>query len=273
MRPRRGSARGRPASTAQRGAGDRCSGASDAPAQRPLHILAFLLPLIVWYEVGSMLYLTDDAGRLAESIRAWSILLGFFEAFDLAGLFLPAAALVAVLLAWHVMVGDPWRIRPAVLCGMAAEALLWTPPLVLMGAMISAASPALAPAGEGATGAAALYELSWQARLTLSVGAGVYEELLFRFVLMAAIHAVLVDLARWRDVAGTWAAIAVSSAAFALYHRPFLPDGSLDVSQAAFLALAGVYFGVLYVWRGLGVAAGTHALYDAAVLILLAPSK
>ena len=61
----------------------------------------------------------------------------------------------------------------------------------------------------------------------------------------------------------------ISAVLFALYHPLKTGAGVLEIRRAAFFLLAGVYFGVLYVVRGFGIAVATHALYDIAVVVLL----
>ena len=78
-------------------------------SKAPLHVLVFLLPLVIAYEIGSALYLSGAGGAPAETIRATKILSRFFESFGAAGLYLPGVALVAVLLIWHVLERRPWR--------------------------------------------------------------------------------------------------------------------------------------------------------------------
>src|SRR5690606_17654676 len=102
--------------------------------------------------------------------------------------------------------------------------------------------------------------------LTLSIGAGIYEELLFRMILIAAIHFVLVDALRFKAQTGGVVAVLVSAVAFALYHD--LSGSDLSARFAAYFA-AGVFFGALYLGRGFGLVVAAHALYDVAVLVLL----
>ncbi len=238
-------------------------------SKSPLHVLVFLLPLVIAYEIGSALYLSGAHGAPAETIRATKILSRFFEAFGAAGLYLPGVALVAVLLIWHMLEKRPWRIRPPVIALMAAETLGWTVALLVLQALISAAvgpAPLLAAA---ASSAQDLASQPWQARLTLSIGAGIYEELLFRMILIAAIHFVVVDALRLGETAGRIGAVTLSAIAFALYHD--LSGGDLSALVLAYFA-AGVFFGALYLARGFGLVVATHALYDVAVLLLLTPS-
>lgn len=236
---------------------------------RPLHILVFLTPLIVLYEVGSAMYLSGEEGA-RQSILAQKLLGDFFEVFGVVGLFLPGIALLTVLLVWHFLTGDRWRIHPPVIGGMFAESVAWTLPLLVLGAVHSRATERLAAAALASAGD--LYTLPWQARLTISIGAGLYEEMLFRMVLIALLHLILADLLRVRSGAAGAIAVLGAAVAFALYHNTTLPTGAIDWPRLVFLTAAGAYLGALYAVRGFGIAAGTHAVYDILVLVLLRPA-
>lgn len=240
-----------------------------AEVQRPLPILLFLLPLLVAYELGAFLYLSDSDGQ-PTTIAAWGMLARFFEMFGVVGLHLPAVLLVTVLLIWHVLEHHPWRVRLPVLVGMAMEACVWTVPLtilliVLQSALTGEAAPIAAAQVADPEG---LRSLPWQARLTISAGAGLYEELLFRMIAIAAIHAVLVDILRLPSWVGGGIAIVVSAAAFALYHNQAGGGGIRGAEALVPYFVAGVYFGVLYVVRGFGLVVGVHFLYDVVALLV-----
>ncbi|GIK20402.1 MAG: CPBP family intramembrane metalloprotease [Leptolyngbya sp. PLA2] len=220
----------------------------------PLHILVFLCPLILLYEIGAIVYLPG------ETIAARGILARVFESFGIVGLHLPAGLLVVVLLLWHALVRERWRVRAPYLVFMLMESCVWTVPLFLF-ALLMTAGPALQP--EVATAAAELRERSWQARLTLSIGAGLYEELLFRMILIAAAHFVLADLLRLPDHWAKIGSAAVSAVAFMLYHHAATPV------ESAFFLLAGLYFAGLYILRGFGIVVAVHALYDVLALVIM----
>ena len=96
----------------------------------------------------------------------------------------------------------------------------------------------------------------------ISVGAGLYEELVFRMMLIAVIHTLLVDLAGLRPRTGTGLAILISAVAFTWYHPLTDAAGVVSAPRIAFYFLAGLYFGLVYVWRGFGIVVAVHALYD-----------
>ncbi len=224
-----------------------------ARSTEPLHILVFLLPLIAMYEIGSAIWLVDpETGGILETIRAHRLLYKFFETFGVGGAMLPGVALVVVLLVWHALSKKSWRIRPAVVALMALESAAWTLPLLVLG---QAAGLVALAAGAGAEPT----DRPLGASITIAVGAGLYEELLFRMVAIALLHFILVDLIQIERRAGTWAAVALAALAFAAYHD----DWS---ARFVFLLAAGGFFGALYVTRGFGVVVGAHTLYDVIVL-------
>jgi membrane protease YdiL (CAAX protease family) len=233
---------------------------------RPLHILVFLLPLIVVYEIGSVLFLTNPQTGAMDSIRAERLLRDFFESVGVAGLHLPALVIVAVLLSWQIISNDRWRVRFPTLVLMGFESLAWTLPILVLNNVVGGSL-----LGGGAGGAAATLAaggdfsaMSWPQRVSVAIGAGLYEELLFRMVLIAMAHLVAHDLLRIRDYPSRVIAVIVSATAFALYHEAATSDPALF----AFYFAAGALFGSVYLWRGFGIVVGAHAAYDLIALLL-----
>lgn len=100
--------------------------------------------------------------------------------------------------------------------------------------------------------------------VVVSAGAGLHEELWFRLILFSGMAW---WFRRWAGPRVAWmAALLLSSLLFAAAHH--VGPGSEPITVAAFgyRSLAGVYFGLIYAFRGFAVAAWTHALYDAYVL-------
>lgn len=235
-----------------------------ALSTRPLHVLAFLAPLIVAYEVCSAIFLMDKSSGAHETIRAHRLMSGFFDAFGMGGVYLPGVALVVILLIWHVLLRDPWRVRPRVLGGMLIESCAWTLPLLVLWQIVAIAMDGAAMfAAAGAPGAVSM---SLPARLTIAIGAGLYEELLFRMLAIALLHFVFADVLRVQALWSGAIAVVGSALAFALYHDVYLAGAGVDWTRLIFYFLAGVYFGVVYLWRGFGIVVAAHALYDVVVL-------
>jgi membrane protease YdiL (CAAX protease family) len=131
---------------------------------------------------------------------------------------------------------------------------------------------------------AAPRKLDYPTQLVYAVGAGLYEELLFRVIGIALVHALFFDLLALPKHVGELASIGITAVLFALYHyfsfrigapnAPPVPDGVLvdmftvHIRKTIFFLLAGVYLACIYVYRGFGIVAGAHALYDVLVATL-----
>lgn len=226
------------------------------------HSLLFVLPLVVLFELGSMLYLS----QLDSTVSAFRLIGRFYNALGAYGIHLPALALVTVLLVQHVMSHASWRIRWVVPPAMLIESAIWTAPLLVLALMLgpeAAAQVAQEPAQP-----TSIHDWPWQARMTVAIGAGLYEELLFRMLLIAVIHLVATDLLRLSSGIGAMLALVLSSLAFAFYHDVWA-GGGLDLARVSFFALSGLFFGGIYLARGFGVVVGLHVMYDVLALLVI----
>ena len=98
-----------------------------ASTHRPLQCLMFLVPLLILYEVGVILYATEfvpGKGELPIHIVARTMLIEFFSRLHIQvpGIYLPGLIIVIVLLGWHIARKDPWRIEPKLYGWMFIEA-------------------------------------------------------------------------------------------------------------------------------------------------------
>jgi hypothetical protein len=103
-------------------------------------------------------------------------------------------------------------------------------------------------------------------RLTLSLGAGLYEELLFRVVIVALIANGMRLLGIGKLASGIVATI-VGALLFSAFHYVGSLGEPFKLESFVFRFLAGLAFSALYLTRGFGITAWTHALYDVAVLL------
>ena len=111
---------------------------------------------------------------------------------------------------------------------------------------------------------------SQMSQIMLALGAGLYEEMLFRLVLITMIHFLVSDVFGFSQTKGFLVGLIVSSVAFAWFHdQIFFLDGSINLRMAIFYFLAGLYFGLLFLMRGLGIAVGVHLFYDLLVLVVI----
>jgi len=94
-----------------------------------------------------------------------------------------------------------------------------------------------------------------------SIGAGVYEEILFRLFLTSALYLAGLKLFQERTGYAACFAVTISSVVFAMCHGT-----TLNINFLFYFA-SGVFFSALYTYRGLGVAVYTHVIYDIVVLL------
>ena len=221
-----------------------------AISRAPLTSLVFALPLVLAYEGGVLLL---GRGTPRNGADVW--LRQALDALGFGSYFLLPALTVLGLLAWHHVEHDRWQVRAGVLAGMALECCLWAAVLVgiarLQGRLWPQFSPLmLAPGRDGLL-----------ARVIGFCGAGLYEEVLFRLLLLPAVAFGLERLGASTAAAAGWAILA-TSCLFSLAHYVGPLGDTFDLYGFVFRTLAGVFFSLLFLARGFGIVAGTHAAYD-----------
>jgi membrane protease YdiL (CAAX protease family) len=219
-------------------------------SRRPLASLVFIAPLLATYEIGVLWFGVSPNG--ADQVMRWLLdSIGFGQHFLLPGL------IVAILLGWHYVSHAPWKLSAGVLSTMAVESIV----LALCVRGIAYLQNSIIALGilahlRQAVGNAIGY-----------LGAGIYEELLFRLILLS----LLAWLFRHIVVSPRRAmilAVVVSSLLFSAAHHMGPNGEAFHWFAFTFRFLAGVFFSLVYVYRGFGIAAGSHAAYDILVGVL-----
>ena len=99
-------------------------------------------------------------------------------------------------------------------------------------------------------------------QVVAAAGAGVYEELLFRGFLLASLCWIGRNVLKAPSWITMGTALGISAALFSVWHV-IEPTESANWAAFRFRFAAGILLGSLFLWRGLGVAACTHAIYNA----------
>lgn len=228
---------------------------------RPIQCLVFLLPMIAAYEIGMAFSHGNFPLERPPNLAAEQLLFWFFSLFGVTGAYLPGVLLIVILLGWHVASRHPWKVSGYSLVGMAGESIVLAIPFLLLNELLRRAQPIQAVVvGEPLTGLD---------KLLLSIGAGLYEELVFRLILISLLYMLLVDIARLREVTGVALAVILSSLMFAAHHFAPIGDVPWSAPRFAFYAACGAYLAAVFVLRGFGLAVGAHAFYDIAVSLML----
>jgi len=109
-------------------------------------------------------------------------------------------------------------------------------------------------------------QMPWPVMLMVSLGAGIYEELVFRVLLVSGLLFAARKLFGWGNVASTTFAVVTGALVFSAFHYIGAYGDPLELPSFLFRTLAGLAFSGLYVTRGFGITAWTHALYDVFLL-------
>ncbi len=222
-------------------------------SHRPLTSLVFVLPMIVIYEFSTNAWGGILGDRAPAPIIAFTLMQQFFGLFGATGRYLPAAAVFGMLLGWHVSKKYEWRVRIPYLFGMAFESLVLSVPLIALGSLLDFALSGRLLAGLSTNEPA--HDL-----VAICLGAGLYEELVFRLLLMSVLSLIVRDTLGVGAKRSNLLVVVTAAVLFAGYH--YLGAEQFHMRTFVFRTIAGVYFGALFSVRGFGVTAGSHAAYD-----------
>jgi membrane protease YdiL (CAAX protease family) len=232
--------------------------AKQASPRNLLTSLILVFPLFLIYQVGVLFTLPMLNGADFVTTLLFASL-----GLSLAGYLTFLAAVVLAFALALVLLKRTQEFNGRVFVPVVLESLIYA---LTMGSLIVLVMTKVL--GLPPTLAAGLPEQGLVTRLVMSLGAGVYEETVFRLGLLSGCIAAcdrLLGMARW---AAVLCGFAVSSVVFSLVH--YLPPtgDAFAVGSFVFRALAGVFFAALFKLRGLAVAVYTHAFYDVFVLVL-----
>jgi hypothetical protein len=221
----------------------------------------FALPLLLLYEVlafglshDAYAGVRNGADVMLKSVFVW---LGGQRGLIAFGVLLLGVGTVLVVRDLRRHGG----VTPRYYLGMIAESVAYA---LAFGAVTSWLTTALLHGVPLAMNQQERFPLATQ--LMISLGAGIYEELLFRVLLVSA----LVWLGRRVGLGLVPAGIAatlVGALIFSAFHYVGTYGDDLRLGSFTFRAIAGVLFSALYLTRGFGIAAWTHALYDVFLML------
>ena len=224
----------------------------------PIANLFFLLPLLLLYEFGAGWAGGSGLGRAGADAWLRKALAGL----GLASPWVLPAAIVVGLLAWQSLGRQAWRFPPGLVFGMLAESLVFAVGLVGLSKLVDLGFDRLDTLQPLVVGPDA--DPARTLRLVGFLGAGIYEEAVFRLAMIPLFFATLRAL-QMPDLGANVLAVTASSLLFALAHHAGLPGESFHWYVFIFRWLAGIYFAWVFVMRGFGVAVATHAAYDVLV--------
>ncbi len=266
---------------------------------RPIYAIVFLLPFIVFYELGTILINTDLLRHYWQGrVVAFSWVQEFLAHIGFGSKFAWAAtplAVVVILIALQLTSRKRWRFRFGDILPMAVECILLAVPLIVLSVFLSGSGQRQGDINEFANSAVQIQAdvvLScssitndgsptmaegvgdagkWQgllANIVTGIGAGIYEELIFRLILIIGLMMLFQDVLRLGHKSSIILSVLISAALFSAYHHivylegRFIQSTPFNWTEFGFRTIAGIYFAVLFAIRGFGITAGAHAFYD-----------
>jgi hypothetical protein len=212
--------------------------------------LLLVLPLLLAYEIA-MLLVNAPVRNGAEMVVA-----DFLQRLSPEGLVLLRRGLMLLLLVLALVLVQQHPPNVARAHWLLAEALVFA---VLLGPtvgwLVGGVGLSL-PTSSFASGSA-----PWLPFL-LSVGAGLWEEIVFRLALLGGLALLGSRLLGWPTPVAVAFATLASALTFALYHHLGHHGEALTLSRFVFRAVAGTILGLLFVFRGFAVVVYLHVFYD-----------
>ena len=251
---------------------------------RPLYAIVFLWPFIVFYEVGTFLINTDVLNRSQVRVVAFVWLqewLGYVGFTGKLAWMAPPLVVILILLGLQLASGKQWYVQLGDLVPMAVECILMATPLIVLSLFIN--SPVPSSVGDVNRLAATFCQVHLGglgghvpllASMITGIGAGIYEELVFRLILICVLMMFFQDLLGVSHKNAIILSVLISAALFSAHHHIVFVEGHLAQSSQftwtafTFRTMAGIYFAVLFAVRGFGITAGTHAFYDIMATLL-----
>ncbi len=232
--------------------------------RRPLACMVFLVPLLTMYEIG-VLWVAKNGGDIdlvqngADSWMRWTI-----EQIGLSPACILPAVILFVFSAWQIWTREPWRMEGEVVFGMFGESLVLAVALMVIGRVQDIAFQRL----ESSQIVTSIGDpVSFVERLVSFVGAGIYEETLFRLILLPAAYFCLISVGIPSPLS-MFGAMTASALAFSGAHHLGPMAEEFIWFNFIFRWVAGLFFAGVFVTRGFGIAVGAHAAYDILVGVL-----
>ena len=261
---------------------------------KPLMAVVFLLPFIIFYELGLLQLAQDFFNRGITEVDglvvsfAWvHSMLKFVRFSDKMAWFATPGVVIVLLLALQFTSKKKNSVRISDIFPMALESMLLAIPLLVFGLLFNSISFQNNPDESLCAGLNSILLQSSELiqeggrnyndlllSIITGIGAGIYEELIFRLVLICVLMLILQDFIGVPQKQATLCSIIITALLFSLHHHVYFLDGNITISQQFYLpififrTLAGVYLAIVFAIRGYGIAAASHAFYNIFVSLL-----
>ena len=226
-------------------------------SKSPLYSFIFTLPLFLLYEVGIFLVSSRDIDQLRNGADV--LMRQVLESFGIYGMYgFGGTFLIGFLIAFLRQKKNlrTSEIESRFLLIMFFESIVWATLLVIM--MINIPT---------------FLSLSNEDHLiqqvVLAIGAGIYEEFVFRVLLISGLAIFFGLIFNWGEFGKTFLSVIISSAIFSIFHFFGSYGDTFSFSLFFVRFIAGIFLAMIYIFRGFGITAYAHSIYDLFVLVYI----
>jgi len=226
-------------------------------SKSPLYSLIFIAPVLVGYEI--LLFTLNQSDIQGLRNGADVLIRRIFHHFNIYGFYLVGfLVFLSFFLAfqYHLKKGKSVKIKFNYFFLMILESFLYA---ILLLLILNKSSNILS--------SPAVLNTKFQL-LIMAFGAGIYEEFVFRVIMIGAGLFFFNKLLRWELTTSKILAIIFASILFSIFH--YIGEfGDIFLWRSFFLrTIAGLSLSVLYITRGYGITAYTHIIYDLIIIFL-----
>jgi len=235
-------------------------------SRHPFYSLISVFPVLIFYEIIALTL--NQHQKIGIRNAADVILKDFFfslfiDRVGIHGVFAIGTLIIVIfsVYSWRKFQKSDIELVPVFFVIMFIEALFYAillgPAIVELTKLMENSLPMMLP-NDG---------LSLPHKIMLSFGAGFYEELVFRGLLLSGTTYIMVHVLSFNRKISLFLASLFSSILFSIFHYLGPYGEPYEMYSFIFRTLAGGIFAILYIFRGFGIAVYTHTLYDLLIII------
>ena len=210
----------------------------------------FAVPLIMTYELAAFVLNKSDIEGLRNGADV--VTKQILSLFGMAGFYGLSILVLIILVALYFreLKDKEFNLKYRFLFIMLAESLLYA---VLFGFIVGKITSIILQSPTS---------FNFKYQLVLSLGAGVYEEFLFRVVLITLFALIFTKVVGLKRSTSLGFAVIISSLIFSGFHYVGIFGEPFFLQTFVFRFIGGLVLSILYVVRGFGITAYTHSFYD-----------
>ena len=217
--------------------------------------LMFIFPMLFLYEIMCWIQFAGKSAEIRNGADVFlrQLIMGFFKHSE------SIYGLLLIIVFFGIMffnrnVVKKGRLKFTFLLYMLAESLLWSLGFLILMSISEKITLSI------------LERNIIPEQFYLAIGAGIWEELLFRVGALGLCLSLLTKIIKYSGIFSAFIAILFAAVLFSLFHY-IGPFGDIFTYKSFYIRTwAGIFLGFLYLFRGLGITVYTHIFYDMAII-------